>query len=209
MPSHLRIPDLPTLVQKVGDWLNREDLANQIPDFIQLAEVRLNRELRWRKMIVRDTVAVDEEYEDLPPGFLEVKSIRFNTKPPTFPTLLLPQQMERERARGYGSGAPRHYAIVGNQLLFDRVPSGQEMELATYVEIPSLTEDQPVNQLLVEHPDLYLFGALLEAEAYLKHDPRLEVWAARFGQALAAVHRADKQAERSAGPLVFRFERTF
>lgn len=40
------INDLPTLQAAVTNWLARADLAPRIPDFIMLAETRINRDLR-------------------------------------------------------------------------------------------------------------------------------------------------------------------
>jgi hypothetical protein len=47
----------------IANYLARSDLTTQIPDFIALAEARLSRELRTRKMLVvarADTVAGTE-----------------------------------------------------------------------------------------------------------------------------------------------------
>jgi len=44
----------------VADWLNREDLTAQIPDFITFAEARLNRTLRVREMLTRRRTSTTE-----------------------------------------------------------------------------------------------------------------------------------------------------
>lgn len=44
------INDYATLKTAIASWLARADLTAAIPDFIQLAETRFNRELRVRQM---------------------------------------------------------------------------------------------------------------------------------------------------------------
>ena len=44
------------LKDAIADWLDRSDLTARIPDFIALAEARINRELRIRPMEVRSTM---------------------------------------------------------------------------------------------------------------------------------------------------------
>lgn len=44
------INDNATLQAAIAGWLARSDLTASIPDFIQLGEARINRELRTRQM---------------------------------------------------------------------------------------------------------------------------------------------------------------
>jgi hypothetical protein len=41
--------------------------------------------------------------------------------------------------------------------------------------------------VLVDAPDLYLFGALKELEAYLENDERVALWEAKYASALASL----------------------
>lgn len=43
------ISDYSTLKQGIADWLARADLTGAIPTFIQLAEARINRDVRTRQ----------------------------------------------------------------------------------------------------------------------------------------------------------------
>ena len=72
------------LQTSIGDWLNRSDLTATIPDFIALAEAQIERTLRTRQMIVRDTLTFSTEYGSIPADFLETKSLKLtSTNPPT------------------------------------------------------------------------------------------------------------------------------
>lgn len=206
MPE-LRVIDHATLVTAIGDWLNRPDLADRISTFIQFAEAMFDRDLRWRRQLVRDVIdecpGADEAYEILPKDFIELKSIRFNTNPPVSPRYLLPRQMELFRQQHTGlTGTPKHYTIIGTMIQFDRTPANLELEIWSYVEVPNLDGTlQKTNVMLEKHPDMYLWGSLIQAESFLKFDERIPLWKGLYEDAKASFLLADKRAERSPGPI--------
>lgn len=196
------------LREAIATTLNRDDLTANIPDFIALAEAMFNREIRWRKMVVQDIIddpgLTDEVYENLPSDFLELKSIRFNTDPEVRPDYLTPTQMEQRRGQYPNmQGTPRYYTLIDTRILFDRIPTGApELDISSYVRIPALNDTtQTSNLLLAEHPDIYLYGALMHAEPFLKNDERIAVWGGLYTKAKDALHKADKRAEKSPSPM--------
>ena len=57
----------------IGDWLNRADLDQKIPDFIRLAESTLNDVLRSADMVTQTTsVTITSGRADLPADALEL-----------------------------------------------------------------------------------------------------------------------------------------
>jgi hypothetical protein len=67
----------------IADWLDRGDLTANIPDFITLAEARVNRELRIRPQEVRSTMTTTagNRYHALPGGYLSMRNIQINNDP--------------------------------------------------------------------------------------------------------------------------------
>ena len=62
------------------------------------------------------------------------------------------------------------------------------------------------NWLLTMAPDLYLYGALMEAAPYLKEDGRIQTWAAGLSNALASLNQLSRTAVTfDAGPTRMRF----
>ena len=61
------------LQEAVASWLNRSDLTTTIPDFITLAESRLNRTLRLRVMETTTTLSLTASSRTvaLPSAFIE------------------------------------------------------------------------------------------------------------------------------------------
>ena len=66
----------------VADWLNREDLTNVIPDFIELAENRIFHELRAPiNEKTADLTLGSDGYATIPSDYLEVKDLFWNYNP--------------------------------------------------------------------------------------------------------------------------------
>ena len=161
----------------VADWLGRRNLTDQIPNFIRLAEMRMNRELRLRVMEQVATAAIPSGVfiVELPERrvdgdwrvFLEmrdlawksggvVKNLRY-TAPDDYKVL------------GQYSGMPEQYTIIANKLYLLPVPYGAgELRLTYYGEIPPLSDVQTTNNVLKMFPDLYLYGALVESGPYTR-----------------------------------------
>jgi hypothetical protein len=79
----MSITNYTDLKATIASYLARSDLTAQIPDFIQLAETRLRRELRIRQMlkvVTTATVAGDSTVE-LPSDYLQMRDLHMNTNP--------------------------------------------------------------------------------------------------------------------------------
>ena len=55
--------------------------------------------------------------------------------------------------------------------------------------------------MIVNAADLVLYGALLEAEAFIRDDPRLEVWKQAYGFALKAYRDLQRDEDVSGSPV--------
>ena len=197
------------LKSSVADWLNRSDLTAAIPDFIALAEAQIERKLRTRQMIVRATATIDTEYGTVPADFLEVKSLKLQTNPVTplqFETI---DSLDNLQSQYPSSAKPRYFSIVGAQIRTVPTPDASyEAELTYYAKLTKLSSTETVNWLLTAAPDVYLYGALLQAAPYLKDDARISTWATMYTSAMEDLQVADDRASTSGGALIAR-ARTF
>ena len=77
--------DYSSLKSTIASYLGRSDLTTQIPDFIQLAEERLRRDLRTRQMLVvaRASTTAGDETVGLPTDFLQMREVHLPTNPAT------------------------------------------------------------------------------------------------------------------------------
>jgi hypothetical protein len=190
----------------IGDWLNRADLAATIPDFISLAEAQIERTLRTRQMIVRANASFDQQYGAVPADFLETKSLKLTSTNPPTPLSFLTVDLLDEQSSGYtASGKPKFFGVVGNQFRILPTPDGTyTTELTYYAKLTKLSNSVTSNWLLASSPDVYLYGALLQAAPYLQDDARIQTWATLYERALNDLRTADARASTSGGSLLTR-----
>ena len=188
----------------IADYLNRDDLTSVIPSFITLAEAKFNRKLRVRQMVKRATATLDTQYFAFPTDFLQAKEFQLNTNPITYLQYVTQNQGDYGSATQFVSaGKPQFYTIIGTQIQVIPTPdTGYTGELTYYGKIPALSDSNTSNWLLTYAPDLYLYGALLEASPYLKDDERLAVWSSLYINSIGDIEIADQRASVASTPIV-------
>lgn len=194
------------LKAEIADWLNRRDLEGVIPTFIRLLESQVERDLRVREMVARATASLTEEFTELPSDFLAVQHAIINATKPVVLQWVPMQEIDRLQAET-DPGVPHHYTIIGNELEVSPIPDREyEIEIVYYTEIPRLSDTQQSNWLLERHPDVYLYGALMEAAPYLKNDDRVGLWTSALDSILEDIRIADERATKGGAPLKMRFK---
>lgn len=179
---------------RVADWINRGDLTARIPDFIALAEERMNRALRVRQM--ESSLAATAITNNLITPAANVIDVKALWVPNYERTPLTPQTLESVIAGGY-QGTPTMYAWDGANLRFDGAGSVQGV---LYVRIPVLATAS--TNWVSEGPwSLYLWGALMEASLFVKDANAAATWEGRFLQVLDELRGND---QRRSGPMVAR-----
>lgn len=195
------------LKDAIADWLDRSDLTARIPDFIALAEARINRELRIRPMEVRSTMyaTVDQQYFNLPGGYIQMRNIQLNTNPTTPLEYITPEMLDRL----YGStttGKPRAYTLIGDEIQLAPIPdSAYQLEMAFYEKFTPLGDGSAgtvtSNWLTANAPDILLYGALMEAEPFIKNDERIPVWLNGYSNAVDKLQRQDQRDRHSGSAM--------
>jgi hypothetical protein len=179
----------------IADWLNRSDLTARIPDFITLAETRINRDLRAREQQVIATANVDTPFFALPGDFLEFKSFRItDTGGNAFELMLAtPEQISAALAESSVSNTPRFVTIIGDQFQLWPAPDQMYVGSLAYVrKVQALSDAAPTNWLLTDAPDVYLYGSLMSAGPFLRDNEALVTFKTLFDEAIEAIRVADK-----------------
>lgn len=187
----------------VADYLGRDDLTEQIPTFIRLAEKRMERELRLRVMERRAETDVPAGQSAVPlpwrrefgnwDVFMEMRDIVWRDGDGRTHNLHYcpPDTYEVSREHGYVRG----YTIVGRDLFLLPASDGAGKLLLTYyAEIPPLGENQPDNLVLLTAPDVYLYATLTEAAPYTRGSAPAEQWSQFYGAAKAKLEQAEQRA---------------
>jgi hypothetical protein len=175
-----------------ANWLDRTDLTARIPEFIELAEANFNRVIRQPDMVAKDdSFSISGRYTTLPTDTLEIVRIVLDLTPVIVLEYLTPEEISERRATMNATGKPYYFTVIGgssNQL--EVVPSPDSTytsSIVYYTRIAALSDAATSNWLLAAHPDIYLFGTLVEAEPYLKNDERMPMWTSRLDKALMAL----------------------
>jgi hypothetical protein len=207
------------LVTAVQNWLyGRTDLQARVPEFISLCEAKLNRQLKCRQMIVRETAmtdpnATEPEFITLPANFHSL------ARPPRIkagaatgrPRLKYASALQIDEIRfefesnGASPGEPQYYTVLGSELELVPTPDkAYTIEIATRQYIPGLANSNQTNWLITLAPDAYLYGVLMEAAPYMHEDERIATWANGLTGAINGLNALSDEATYNAGPLTMR-----
>ncbi len=188
----------------IANWLARDDLASQIPDFVFLAEAAFNRDFRVRAMEQRATASTvaGQAYYAWPADLLEVRTIHIGTDPPRVLEYLTPEQV-RLQGSAEQSTTPAYWTDLGASLQLWPTPAeGLTIEIDYYKKLDLATNG--ANWLLTRHPDIYLYGALLQAEPYLHNDARVAIWAQLLAAASDQMAREEWRIKAGVPPVSVR-----
>ncbi|WP_397416595.1 hypothetical protein [Phenylobacterium sp.] len=181
-------------------WLVRGDLTARIPEFIALAEARLNRILRTRLSETEATlhVAGGAMSAPLPAGFTE--PLRLWVVRPEGREELPFVEAARQRA-WTARGEPSAWSVDGQAVTFDRPCAAPTTLVLRMLRAFSLSAVAPTNALLDEAPDIYLFATLCEAGPFLRDGELAQAYEAKLQRAVAELN-AKAARSRAASRLV-------
>lgn len=182
------------LVSAVTNWLARapdaeDSVVQQIPNFILLAETRFFKKLRVPENMFRSQAYINEPRERLPANFHDMVSLAYMGPPSNAASKGTTHVLRYVSPNQFYSfdnqnGDPYYYTIVGPELSFgpflewDASTPESELgyiELVYYASLPGLdtSDSNSTNDILFCYPDIYLFGTLVESQAYIASAPEL------------------------------------
>ena len=186
----------------IANFLARDDLTSQIPDFIRLAEARMSRELDARSMEKRATATTvaGDSYISLPTDLREIRNVQLNTDPVKTLDYYTVQMINTDYA-GQGQGKPKAYSIVGTEILLKPTPdAAYTLEIVYGENVQALSDEDTNNTILLRHPDAYLYGSLMNAYTYLMDETRASQYDQLFTRIMDEIIR-DTEKARYGGVL--------
>jgi hypothetical protein len=164
----------------IASELHRDGLTSYIPDFITRAESRINSKLRIRQMETTQASTMAAGVIAVPTNYIELKDAYISSTAPY-------AKLERKSADWIydkypyrtSDGIPKFMAREASNFIFGPFPdSDYVVTLVYYNRLAPLS--MAVNSVFTSYPGLWLYGALLEAEGFLKNDKRIALWGSRF-----------------------------
>ena len=177
----------------VAAWLHRDDLTSIIPDWIALAEKRINGDLDARlqdTLATLSTVAATATVAS-PTDVINIRSLTVQSSPNIVLDYLTPDQFNTQYAFGE-TGTPRSFSVIGTNIYLGPTPDAVYSIQCLYkAAITPLSSGSPTNWLMTNYPQVYLFATLCASVMYTRDDPALPNWESRYTEAVRSVNATD------------------
>jgi len=182
-----------TFVATVANYLARTDLSDNIPDFVELAQERISRDLRVRQMLKVATADVTggDATVALPSDFLELREIHYANTPIVNLEYQTPDLFFRNNQVN-SSGISHYYTLLAQEFQFAPISTGNTIQILYYSKPEFISTLLPSNIYLANFPDALLYATLAEAEPYLMNDERIGTWSALYDRAITNIISNDK-----------------
>lgn len=199
-----------TLLTEVANWLPRSDLTASIPGFVQNWEERFYRDPKnfgaWMEVGADSTIA--SSVVAVPSGYLGLKYAYVVGGPSARLDRVSLNQLYGTYPRGGGTGTPVWMAREGSDFVFGPEPDYAYDIHLVYWAKPTVMRsyttggaDAAAHWIIVNAPDLPLYGALLESRPFLGDDARVLMWKDAYDLALDAYRRLQRDEDVSGAPL--------
>ena len=180
-----------SFVSTVESYLARNDLTNVIPDFIQMAQLRMSRDLRTEAMLKVATTSPTDNKVAFPTDFLELREIHFQGNPPIILEFQTPDLFFRNGQTTL-SGRSHYFTMLGTEFQFAPTQdTDYTIQILYYAQPTFISSTNATNLYLTNYPDALLYATLAEAEPYLMNDPRIQTWSSLYDRAIANIQKSD------------------
>lgn len=189
------------LQASLTNWLKRDDLTANIPDFIALAEAQMTRDFinmnpPPRAMETTATGTLSGNTIALPTGYLGTKRFQIQINGRYYQ---LTYKTSEQMANYSVSGRPSYYCGMGDNLEIAPPPDSSYAYSWVYYKKPDslAIAVNGVNWVLSNNPDLYLYASLLQSAPFLKNDNRLVMWAGIYKELISSFEMANRKDRQS------------
>jgi len=196
-----------SLQTEVGNWLAKSNLTADIPALIQMWEERFYRQPknfgRWMETSLSSTIA--SNVIAVPSAYLGLKYAYINGSPSSKLDRVSLNQLYGTYPRGGDTGLPVWISRDTTNFVFGPLPDSDYTVNGVYWAKPTLLRsfagDAAAHWLIVNAPDLVLYGTLLEAQPFLMNDKRIPVWKEFYREALQDYRDLHKEEDFSGSPV--------
>ena len=185
-----------TLKSAVADFVHRSDLTTVIETCISLVEADIAVDVRCQAM------------ETIASGNLTGATLAFPSRMIEARRLLIAGDVYRYVtpevfSEVSANGSTDHvYTIVGQAFYILRGASGMAYTLTYWAKFTSLSSERDAtNWLIINHPDVYLYGTLRHVCLFLVDDPAAAKYFELYKVACRRVNDREARAAVSGGPL--------
>ena len=174
--------ELVTALDGTSGYLHRTDLTAKIPDFIRLAESKINRKLRilLQEAETTLTATIGSRLMAVPTRFGTPIALWLETYQPREEMLYVnPELLPVTQS----SSASDYYTVDGAYIATENPADIAYTYTLRYLTTFDLATTS-TNTVLTDYPDVYIYGALMESVSWTQDFDKLGVWQSKFDQAI-------------------------
>ena len=192
-----------TLTAAIPDYLDAQIDSTQVPGWVGLVEAEINRRLALnpvRPQLTRSTFSMSSEYESIPSDFQKEVSLDFTDdnvrKAIRFVDFTgltddaanpIPETWLFSTTTDY-TGTPEVAAIIDGEMRIYPVPDATYSgTFLYYAKLDAISDANQQNWFLAAHSDVYLYGLLYHANAFLPDTEKAAAWLQLFDSRLQQV----------------------
>lgn len=202
--DNVRFQSLSGLKTSIEERMDREYSSDELADFIYLCERELERVLTVPYREASVPISIAAQANNLPADFKAVARITLSGDPKSTIQQVSPEVLDSNNT-WKSPGKPQAFAIVAGELWVAPVPDGVYPAMLVYEQkLTALTESRPSNWLMDRHPDVYFYGALVQAADHVGDTARVGTYRAAFDNAVAQVNEEGRRYRFNASPVRLR-----
>ena len=174
--------ELVTALDGTSGYLHRTDLTAKIPDFIKLAESKINRKLRLLLGETESTLTatIGSRLMAVPTRFGSPIELWDTTNEPRTKMLYMQPDLLPVTTT---NGASEYYTVDGAFISTEN-PADVAYTYTLRYQTKFNLETTSTNTILDNYPDIYVYGALLASIPFTRDYKNFDVWNALYSNAI-------------------------
>mgnify|MGYP003113685749 CR=1 FL=1 len=197
----MALTNFTTIKAVIADYLDRSDLADQITDFMSLAENQIYRDLRVSAMETSLSATISSGTISVPSGYIEMKNLFLNTSPVTPLVRKDLNFIYTNHPTRSADARPSFFAREGTNFIFGPFPDSNYAVLGLFYKRLDALTGTNTNFITTDIPEALIFGSCLEAEPFLQNDERIAVWKTKYDEVINDYQAKDTAEALSGSPL--------
>ncbi len=174
--------ELVTALDGTSGYLHRTDLTAKIPDFIKLAESKINRKLRLLLGETESTLTatIGSRLMAVPTRFGSPIELWDTTNEPRTKMLFMQPDLLPVTTT---NGASEYYTVDGAFIATEN-PADVAYTYTLRYQTKFNLETTSTNTILDNYPDIYVYGSLLASIPFTRDYKNFDVWSALYNNAI-------------------------
>jgi len=195
-----QIVDRSTLITEFQAYVKRSFAIDRQDTFIQLTELRIQRDLRAQENVVKTTIIPTSNLVDLPADFIDVREL--SAKNGNRVVVLSSIGRHRLSIATSQTGFPVVYSIIGNQVEVGPITIPADFTLWYWQKFPPLVNPTDTNILLTAFPYIWLYAMMVEGAVYIQDDTLAATARETYLTEVARVNQRSDESRFGEAPVI-------